>query len=259
MPNQPPIAPTLILEQARQRALIGRGAPSYQVHWAAPASTATSPLTARAKVIQHQARNRAVLGRTVPRPHLPAPIVTPGGPPPALEGLIVQITIWRPPAPSTALRRTPRPHLAPAIRATPAPPVKPGRIITQAIRRPLVGRTVPRPHLPAPNISHAPPVRRGTVITQALRRPLLGRRVIGPHHAGPIVLPASAIPAPPRIHEPTSVQTPSYASSATTSAYASAVFTPAYAVAVDTPGYATDVDTPAYEADVTTPTVSGGK
>jgi hypothetical protein len=64
---------------------------------------------------------------------------------------------------------------------------------------------------------------------------------------------------PPRIHQPTGVQTPSYTSTATTSAYQSTAFTPTYAVAVDTPGYATATDTPDYEADVSTPTVSGGR
>lgn len=174
---------SLVVSQALQRAYIGRRAPAPHV---AP------PLTAALQSgrIVSQAFQSQYFGRTVPRPHLAPPVT---GPLPLRPAVVVSQALARQlvrregrvllprlgsgrPSPSgtfvsQALRRpyvgrsTPGPHLAPAVLQV---PVLPGRFVSQAIPRALIGRTPPRPHLPQA-IFGAPPLQ-SLIVLAAVRR-----------------------------------------------------------------------------------------
>lgn len=79
------------------------------------------------------------------------------------------------------------------------PPLPPGIVVSQALRRPQVGRTCPKPHVPPANLTPGPS-RPAVVISQCLRRPYVGRTVPKPHTAAPLVgVPVVLPPQPPAI------------------------------------------------------------
>lgn len=268
IPNHGPIARTLVVSQARPRALVGRGVSSYTVRWAS-----SPPAVPRGTIIS-QAQRRPYVGRTGPKAHLAAPVLTSQAPPTPIDtrSLVVSQALAR----DRPFRRTQRPLVAQPLVGQ--PPALEALVVSITVYRapalPARYRNAPRPHLAqAIHTSLAPPLARGAIVTQALRRQLVGRQTVRPHIARPVVTPVTK---PPRICEPTSVHVPAYAASATVPAHVTAVSTPSYAAAataqtyastaappvyqsnVDTPDYDSTAGAPAYAAAVTTPDCSGG-
>jgi hypothetical protein len=101
----PIILPAKVISQATARALIGRGAPSYQVRW-----TPVKPPLHRGLFVS-QARRAPGIGRTSPNTLTAPPLV----PPPALASLVNTIKIFTLPPRSLALRSSPQLLLASPI------------------------------------------------------------------------------------------------------------------------------------------------
>lgn len=153
--------------------------------------TFTTPVVAGQTVVLQDPAKRWY--RNPPKPHLGGPIVAPGG------GVIPAETVVYVPVTkrSLQLRRCPGPHVAPPTLTQPAAvgPFAPAVFKSQALRRPLVGRTTPRPHMAPRQLSparFAPAV----VVSQCQRRPYVGRTVPRPHQAGPVVIPFVQGPSP---------------------------------------------------------------
>lgn len=134
-----------------------------------------------------QATRRPLTRRTVPKPHLAAPLISVPTFPPNAPGTFISQATKRA---SSLLSRRGHVRLAPPV-------VKPGRkplilIISQALARPYVGRRVIPAHLASPVATAAGPGAR--LYYQAVQRTLRGRSVpLRPRVAGPLVSP---IPAP---------------------------------------------------------------
>lgn len=132
-----------------------------------------------------QARQRAYVGRTVPKPHLALPIV---GTTPVPAGSFLYQAIGR----AYTRRTVPKPHLAGAALTTFVAPL--GTVVTaQAVGRSTRRPTLIRPHLAGPVLQPKGPGL--TVVGQALRRPYVGRTVPRPHLAGPAFATFVAPPA----------------------------------------------------------------
>ncbi len=171
----PPVPPftapqPLVVSQARQRALLGRDGAVARTRWTAQ----SAPLAPA--VIVSQAVRRPYVGRTVPKPHLAVAV------PPVVGFIAPPATVLTDQSVQRVLsRRTvSAPHLPPRVTT----PAGPGATIKLAVQyRALVKREgrIHLPHLGAP-----PPVPVGTFVSQALRRPYVGRTVPGPHLVGAV-------------------------------------------------------------------------
>lgn len=138
-----------------------------------------------------QARRRALLGRTIFKPHLVLPIVAPGGPVVAGRTEVLSTS-----GEQLVRRTVPKPHLAPSIVGAPiVPPVAAGVFIfQQARRRALLARTTPKPHLAGAAVAPGAAVVPGrTKAYQALARALAGRTIFAPHLARAIVAPGNPV------------------------------------------------------------------
>lgn len=168
----PPLpAPGVYHFQAVQRAQVGRG-PNPKPHLPLPlvkpflVVTGTFALQAVARGQERRFRDVA------PASHLPPAVQTGPGP-----GATIKLQSQA----RALVRREGRVRLPlppPAARFAPA------IVVSQAIQRPYVGRTVPKPHRASPRDTKA---RGATIIIQARQRPYVGRTVPLPHLPRPIV------------------------------------------------------------------------
>lgn len=202
-PNNSPVdTKPFVISQAGQRALTGRGAPSYEVRYLA------STVTPSGAFVVSQALRRAYLGRQVPRAHLAAPVIgaaAPTIPPVATLPTIVSQARSRAlsgrGAPSYDVR-----YLAPAV------PGPSAYVVSQALKRPYVGRLVPQALLASPRTATgglAPAIEVlivSTTIYHALEWPKSLRRPIPTHRAAPLVPAAS----PARVSPPPFVASPPF-------------------------------------------------
>lgn len=128
-----------------------------------------------------------------PRPHLPGPIVAPGGP--VVPGSTVVLAKERA---RYQRRGAPKPHLAAPVVA-PGGPVVPGATLclqTAPRKRPNVGRWWPKPHLPGPIVAPGGPVVPGATIklNDANRKGRTYQRgAPKPHLPGAIVAPGGPV------------------------------------------------------------------
>ena len=156
----------------------------------------TAPPVASGTIVS-QARLRPLVGRTIPHPHVVGPIVGPFVP--SIDPFRASIAnaylgFGQTRAPTGADTFPARelhaggPYVT---EASTAPPVAPGRIVSQSTQRPLVGRTVPRPHLAPVNLTPPtpqPPLRPGTFVSVSLLAARRARRgVPRPHVVSPLV------------------------------------------------------------------------
>lgn len=215
--HTPRFAPAKVI-QALARALVPRRtipAPHTappQVTLAAKPPVVTVPL-----VVGTQSRRRALAERLHIRAHTAPPTLTQPVVPPLphddtlrarlpyrLGGGANPATPPKPILPPTVVSRMGRftggvhaPWLQTLQPAPTLPPVAAGTFAAhQALRRALIGRTVPRPHLARPSLLPAPTVR-SVIVSQARKRPLVGRVLLRAHVAPPNLRPA--FPAGPPI------------------------------------------------------------
>lgn len=190
-----PFPPAKVVSTADQRSRTG---------WPAPTPHLSPPLVApggpvrlpwvHPVVVDGAGLLRQSLPRPVPRPHLaPAVLTTPG---PAFVAPAPTVVAQ---ARRVGVRGAPKPHLSGAV-VDPNGPVRLPRVVPfvydqPALFRPLVGRTVPRPHLAAANLAPAPFPAAVVVTTQTLRRT---RPTLRPHLAKP-VLASLAAPLSPAV------------------------------------------------------------
>lgn len=137
-------------------------------------------------------KQRPFVGRTVPRPHLPANLIVFTNPVIAPATILLVVTDKR-----TTQGRGGHFRVAPVNLTQPAPtsPFPPAIVKGQSMKRPHIGRTVPRAHLARPNLQ-AQPFPPAVVKSQCLRRPYVGRTTPRPHEAPPIVTQPAAFVAP---------------------------------------------------------------
>lgn len=201
-------AATVVTDQARYRALTGRGAPWAHI----PVPLLPLPAVAGRAFVVSQALARALVGRTPPRPHVATLVAPPAtgydegggydrgdyddyGP---AGAFVTSQAAARP----LAARGVPKPHVAAPVvtAAATQPPVASATIVAgQARARAVIGRAVPKAHVAArvaASTVAAAPLPAAVIVTrQALARAIQGRGAPWPHIPVPVG-PAPSGPLP---------------------------------------------------------------
>jgi hypothetical protein len=185
--SQPRTVPFAGVGQSLLRPYIGRSLPRKALT-APPSLRSQGP----GAIVVLQAVKRPYVGRTVPlRPQVARPVISLLPPAPKAtsvgQALLRPYTGRTVPRPHLAPPVAQVPFVAAKATIVSASVSSPFSGVGQALYRPYLGRSVPlHPRVAAPVISQLLPVRKATIVS-ALQRPLIGRTIPRPHLAGPIV------------------------------------------------------------------------